>query len=161
LQVAGGLIQQFELAFWSWPLGSQVVLLEWPRNRAYTDLCHIDLYYPLFRMIHHISSLFSVHSDHSGNLHVNLVRTCRCKKDVWMQLIIHPESAYISKWMRPQRVRERERDIYSKLKGDVIWSQPHVHSKTSHSTLGCAGTWISFGICCIWHRMRMMMMIFG
>jgi hypothetical protein len=27
--------------------------------------------------------------------------------------------------------------------------------------LGCAGTWISFGICCIWHRMRMMMMIFG
>ena len=82
-------------------------VLEWPRNRAYTDLCHIDLYYPLFRMIHHISSLFSVHSDHSGNLHVNLVRTCRCKKDVWMQLIIHPESAYISKWMRPQRERER------------------------------------------------------
>ena len=104
------------LAFWSWPLGSQVAQCrndhEIELIPIITDLCHIDLYYPLFRMIHHISSLFSVHSDHSGNLHVNLVRTCGCKKDVWMQLTIHPESAYISKWMRPQKERERERNIY-------------------------------------------------
>ena len=104
-------------------------VLEWPRNRAYTDLCHIDLYYPLFRMIHHISSLFSVHSDHSGNLHVNLVRTCRCKKDVWMQLIIHPESAYISKWMRPQREKEREREIFIPSSKETSFDRNHMFTQ--------------------------------
>ena len=56
LQVAGGLIQQFELAFWSWPLGSQVAQC-W--NDREIEL--IPIYVTLICIIHYSEWFITFH----------------------------------------------------------------------------------------------------
>jgi hypothetical protein len=46
-----------------------------------------------------------------------------------MQLIIHPESAYISKWMRPQREREKEREIFIPSSKETSFDRNHMFTQ--------------------------------